>query len=98
MAMRYCTECLYPETKPDLWFDESGVCSACLNFRRRRAVEWDQRRAEFATLIESNRAKGGQHYDCVVPVSGGKDSTFQVLKLLEMGVRPLCVTATTCSL
>ncbi|MES1152697.1 MAG: N-acetyl sugar amidotransferase, partial [Dongia sp.] len=93
--MRYCVQCLYPETKPDLWFNEHGVCSACLNYQFRAEVDWDQRRQEFLQVVERYRNPDGSNYDCLVPVSGGKDSTYQLLRLLEVGMNPLCVTATT---
>ena len=93
--MRYCKLCLYPETKPDLWFDEAGVCNACLNFDHRISVDWDKRREELLKVIEKYRSQNGSNYDCVVPVSGGKDSHYQLLRLLELGLNPLCVTATT---
>jgi len=93
--MRYCVRCLYPETKPDLWFDEHGVCSACLNYQVRAEVDWDQRRKEFLQVVDRYRSTDGSNYDCIVPVSGGKDSTYQLLRLLEVGMNPLCVTATT---
>lgn len=98
MGVRYCTRCLYPDTKPDLWFNAEGVCSACVGFENRKAVDWEQRRAEFRTVVERYRSKGGGNYDCIVPVSGGKDSTYQVIRLLEHDLNPLCVTATTDSL
>ena len=93
--IRYCTRCLYPDSKPDLKFDESGVCSACLAFAARGAVDWEQRRREFIEVIDRYRSRDGSNYDCIVPVSGGKDSTYQVLRMLEVGANPLCVTATT---
>lgn len=93
--MRYCKLCLYPETKPDLWFDEHGVCNACLNFNHRAEVDWDRRREELMKVVEKYRSKNGSNYDCIVPVSGGKDSHYQLLRLLEIGMTPLCVTATT---
>lgn len=96
--MRYCSRCLYPESKPDLLFDPEGVCSACRNYERRQAVDWEQRKGEFFQLMERYRSKDGSNYDCIVPVSGGKDSTYQVLRLIEHGFNPLCVTATTDSL
>jgi N-acetyl sugar amidotransferase len=96
--IRYCTRCLYPETKPDLSFDDRGVCSACLSFEKRGVVDWDARRKEFQAIVDRYRSKDGGSHDCIVPVSGGKDSTFQVLRLLEFGLNPLCVTATTDSL
>ena len=96
--IRLCTRCIYPDTKPDLFFDEEGVCSACRSFESRAAVDWVERRAELEKLIARHRSADGRNYDCIVPVSGGKDSTYQVVRLLELGVNPLCVTATTDSL
>jgi N-acetyl sugar amidotransferase len=97
-VIRYCTRCLYPDTKPDLHFDGDGLCSACQNFVSRDDVDWDQRRQEFLDVVDRYRSADGSNYDCMVPVSGGKDSTYQVLRLLELGLNPLCVTATTDSL
>ena len=93
--MRYCTKCLYPETKPDLWFDDHGVCNACNNFSSRVAVDWDKRLEELKSVVARYRNTGGSNYDCIVPVSGGKDSHYQLIRLLELGLNPLCVTATT---
>ena len=96
--IRFCARCLYPETKPDLWFDDRGVCSACVGFESRKAVDWDDRKKQFTELTGRYRSKDGSNYDCIVPVSGGKDSTYQVIRLLQHGLNPLCVTATTDSL
>ena len=96
--IKYCTRCLYPDTKPDLHFDDEGVCGACRSFEQRTAVDWQKRKQEFLDVVEQYRGKDGGNYDCVVPVSGGKDSHYQVIRVLEMGLNPLCVTATTDSL
>ncbi|MEW6428698.1 MAG: N-acetyl sugar amidotransferase [Thermodesulfobacteriota bacterium] len=96
--IRYCTNCLMPETKPDLDFDGEGVCSACRYYERRGVVDWDRRKEELLAVLERYRSRDGSNYDCVIPVSGGKDSHYQVIKMLEMGMNPLCVTSTTCSL
>jgi N-acetyl sugar amidotransferase len=96
--IRYCTRCVYPETKPDLAFDDRGVCSACLGFEKRTEVDWADRRRQFVEVTDRYRSKEGSNYDCIVPVSGGKDSTYQVVRLIEHGLNPLCVTATTDSL
>jgi N-acetyl sugar amidotransferase len=93
--IKYCTRCLYPETKPDLWFNDVGVCSACLNFENRGAVDWAAREQAFTELVDRFRSPNGSNYDCIIPSSGGKDSHYQVLKMLEFGVNPLIVTATT---
>lgn len=91
-----CITCCYPSTKPDLHFDEHGECSACRNFKNRPQVDWAARMDEFIKLLESQPAHDGYH--CIVPSSGGKDSTYQVLRIIEMGFKPLVVTATTCHL
>ena len=93
--IRYCTRCIMPETKPDLTFDEEGVCSACRHFDHRPKIDWAQRRKELDSVLDRFRSSDGHTYDCIVPVSGGKDSTYQVIQLLELGMNPLCVTATT---
>jgi N-acetyl sugar amidotransferase len=96
--IKYCRRCVMPETKPDLKLDGEGICNACRSYESREAVDWSQRRAEFTQILDRYRSKDGSNYDCMVPVSGGKDSTYQVVKLLELGYNPLCVTATTCQL
>jgi N-acetyl sugar amidotransferase len=96
--IRYCAHCLYPDTKPDLRFDAQGVCSACAAFVSRAEVDWDRRRQDFKQITDRYRSADGSNYDCIVPVSGGKDSTYQVIRLLELDLKPLCVTATTDSL
>jgi N-acetyl sugar amidotransferase len=93
--IHYCTKCVMPDTKPDLSFNEKGVCNACSNFNNRKEVDWDLRMNELRTILDKYRSKDGSNHDCIIPVSGGKDSTFQVLKMLELGMNPLCVTATT---
>src|SRR6185437_12465156 len=96
--LRYCTRCVMPDMKPDLQFDAEGVCNACRNFENRAAVDWTARRHELDTVLDRYRSKDGAYWDCVIPVSGGKDSTYQVVRMLQLGMNPLCVTATTCDL
>jgi N-acetyl sugar amidotransferase len=96
--IRYCTRCVMPATKPDLQMDAEGVCSACRYFERRAEIDWDARQRELKTILDRYKSKNGDNYDCLIPVSGGKDSTYQVIKMLELGMNPLCVTATTCML
>lgn len=94
--MKYCKRCLYTDTKPDLSFNADGVCSACVAFELRSKVDWDGRRNSFREVTRAIRARQQDaDYDCVVPVSGGKDSHYQIIKALEYGMRPLAVTATT---
>ena len=95
--LTYCKKCVMPSTKPDLKFDDEGVCSACRAYEDRKHVDWDERKVELETTLDRYR-RNGSHWDCIVPVSGGKDSTYQVIRMLQMGLTPLCVTATTCDL
>lgn len=96
--MRWCKNCLLPDTKPDLWFDEDGICAACVSFSTRSQVDWDVKRGELVSLLEESRNRSKSNWDCVIPVSGGKDSTFQVLTIRSLGFNPLCVVSTTCDL
>lgn len=95
--MKYCVRCVMPSTKPDLHLDEHGVCNACRAYENRKHVDWDQRKSELLTLVEKYR-NPGSNWDCIVPVSGGKDSTYQVIRMLQLGLNPLCVTSSTCDL
>lgn len=96
--MKYCKQCLMPDTKPDLFFNNDGVCAACSNFDSRESVDWEKRLKELKSILEKYKSKDGSNWDCIVPVSGGKDSTYQVIKILQLGMNPLCVTSTTCHL
>lgn len=96
--MRYCKKCFYPENaKPTIIFDEEGVCSGC-NYnasRRDDDVDWEKRRLLFESILKEAklmaRERGNAH-DCIVPVSGGKDSHYQVWLLKEKyGMNPLLV-------
>ena len=87
-----------PSTKPDLHLDEEGVCNACRSYERRQEIDWAARRNQLLSILDRYRNKDGTHWDCIIPVSGGKDSTFQVIQMLQLGMNPLCVTATTCDL
>lgn len=69
-----------------------GLCSACIAFDRRQTIDWTKRQDDFLALVKQHP---GSTHDVIVACSGGKDSTWQVLKCLELGLRPLAVTATT---
>lgn len=96
MTITRCKTCVMPSTRPDTAFVD-GECSACMNYRNRPDVDWAAREDELCKILET-APKNGSGYDCIVPSSGGKDSTYQVLTLIELGARPLVVTATTCHL
>lgn len=90
--VHYCRTCLMPDTRPRIEFDADGVCNACRTAAEKKSIDWDARLAEFKGLVEENRPRSG-HYDCVVPWSGGKDSSTIAHKLkFEHGLNPLLVT------
>lgn len=95
--MQYCVKCTYPETKPDLTLDENGVCDACRNSGTKKEVDWEGRRKELVDLIERYKSKDGSNYDCVIAVSGGKDSFYQTYIIKKvLGYNPLLVTWSAC--
>src|SRR5258708_35209601 len=80
-----------PETAESLSFDNAGVCSVCRQIEvKKTAIDWDERRQELARIAESVREQGD--YDCIVPFSGGKDSTFTLWYVIkELKLKPLVV-------
>ncbi len=92
--MQYCKKCVYPGVSATpLTFDEEGVCSGCRTAGQRTEVDWDRRKKQFEKLIEKYRSKDGSNYDCIIPVSGGKDSYFQIHIIKKIyGLNPLLVT------
>lgn len=92
--MKICKECIMPDTRPRLKFDSNGVCAACeWNHIKKSEINWDKRRGELEELC--NEIRGKQLYDCIVPVSGGKDSTYVAHKMkYDYGLSILTVTIT----
>ena len=92
MKLNYCINCLFPETKPDLSFNEIGLCSACIAAEKKdEEIDWESLKFDFEKIID-NYKKDGVGYDCLIPVSGGKDSTYQAYFMKEVyGMNPLCV-------
>lgn len=97
MTLTRCRTCCIPTARPDTHFDDTGECSACGNARKSDVIDWKSRESELLRILET-MPRNGSGFDCIVPSSAGKDSTYQVLRLIELGVRPLVVTATTCML
>lgn len=87
-----------PNTKPDLIIDDFGICNACSSFNNRSSIDWEARHKDLIEITNKYKSKNQSNWDCVIPVSGGKDSTYQVVKILQLGLNPLCVTSTTCDL
>jgi len=92
--VKYCNYCLYPSSSAvHLEFDEDNKCSGCSVSEEKEDVDWDERKKIILQLIDPYRNKGNTNYDCIIPVSGGKDSYFQVhLVTKELKLNPLLVT------
>lgn len=91
--MKFCTKCIMPDTRPGITFDKSGVCIACQNNMHKKKIDWKSRFAELKILCDKYRRKNPTEYDCIIAVSGGKDSHYQVHVMKElMNMNPLLVT------
>ena len=92
MKIRYCTKCVLPDTRPQINLNhDTLICDACFNTVEKKKIDWTVRKQLFSELVENVKRQKKQ-YDCIIPVSGGKDSTWQVVVALEYGLHPLCVT------
>lgn len=94
MYLKYCNRCVFPETKPDLSFNEEGICSACIAAEQKdKGIDWEQRAKDFQEIVKHYKKPEGEiGYDCLIPVSGGKDSTYQAYFMKYVcGMNPLCV-------
>ena len=90
--LRRCSRCALPETHETILFDEEGVCNVCRQHEYKQSqIDWTAREQELSALIDQYRGK--HDYDCIVPFSGGKDSTFTLYELVHrFKVKPLVVT------
>jgi N-acetyl sugar amidotransferase len=89
--LKRCSKCVIPETHETIVFDGEGVCNICRQHEFKQvAIDWKAKKKEFDDLIAAYRDR--HDYDCIVPFSGGKDSTWTLLYLMkEYGIKPLVV-------
>ena len=92
--MKWCKKCVYPESSAvKLYFDEDGVCSGCRVSEQKIEIDWDERFKMLKEITDEYRSKDGGNYDCIIPVSGGKDSHYQTYFMTKkLGLKPLLVT------
>lgn len=92
--MKICKRCIMLDTRPRLKFNANGICAACeWSELKKTQIDWEERYRELERLCDEIR--GRQQYDCIVPVSGGKDSTYVADKMKnEFGLNVLTVTVT----
>jgi imidazoleglycerol phosphate synthase cyclase subunit len=97
IGVRWCTQCLYPSVNAaPMEFDDEGVCMGCRMGGMKSEIsesEWDRRRDILVDILERARSKDGSRHDCIIAVSGGKDSHFQTHYIKNvLGFNPLLVT------
>ncbi len=91
--MKFCKKCLMPNTRPGISFDNDGICIACRNEEKKNNIDWENRFNELKILCDKYRRKQEGVYDCIIAVSGGKDSHYQVYIMKElMNMNPLLIT------
>jgi N-acetyl sugar amidotransferase len=92
--MQVCTCCLYTSVHPlNLTFDDEGVCSGCRVHEEKDQLDWNDRASKLAGILENYRSRSSKNYDCIIPVSGGRDSFFIVHTIKNIfGMNPLLVT------
>ena len=94
--MKYCSKCVYPFATVNLNIEDDGVCSSCRTFEAFEKIpeeNWAKRKDKLKEIIEASRKKNQSNYDCLIPVSGGKDSYYQAHVLIEdFGLKPLLMT------
>jgi N-acetyl sugar amidotransferase len=90
--MKYCLRCCMPESNEGIKFDEMGMCQACQSAEHKIHIDWTVRERELRGILDKYKALN-RDYDCIIPISGGKDSTFQLHVLTKVyGMRALAVT------
>ena len=90
--MRICNRCIQPDTRPGIYFDDQGVCGACLWEEKKKEINWKSREKELQDIAKWAKKTTKSNYDCVIGVSGGKDSTKQALTARDLlGLRCLLV-------
>jgi N-acetyl sugar amidotransferase len=91
--VNWCRRCILPDTRPNLRLDADGVCNACNSHETKSTIDWAARGGQLADVAAAAKRRASPHgWDCLIPVSGGKDSTWQTIRCLELGLRPLAVT------
>ncbi len=90
----WCKNCLNTSTRPRITFDERGWCNACQWAEEKRSLDWSLRQSELEQILDSHRSSDGS-FDCIVPVSGGKDGSYVSHQLKhKYGMNPLAITVT----
>jgi len=91
VELKRCSKCVLPETQDAITFDENGVCMVCKQSGVKESIDWKAKKKELDELVAEYRGKAD--YDCLIPFSGGKDSTFTAYYLMKnYDLNPLLIT------
>ena len=92
--MKYCKRCLYPANHPlNLMFDDEGICSGCRVHEEKDTIDWKPRLDKLKSILDQYKNIPGNNYDCIIPLSGARDSYFIVHTIKNVfGMNPLLVT------
>ena len=97
--IKYCSRCCMPESEEGYNDDEYGMCRVCRSSEQKMHIDWVERRQMFKDISDRCKAQAGNGYDCMVPISGGKDSAFQlyvltqIFNMIEMHIKILVYTS-----
>lgn len=92
-GIKYCVRCCVPETQEGVKFDKMGICTACRSSEEKMHIDWVVREKQLRRILDQAKENSGSGYDCVLPISGGKDSFYQAHVLVKIyGLKPLAVT------
>ena len=89
--MIYCKKCILPDSRPNIYILPNGTCTACDSHLYKEKINWKSKKKNFLEIVRKIKNKN-LLYDCLIPVSGGKDSTWQVLQVLKYKLNPLTFT------
>jgi hypothetical protein len=90
--IKWCKKCILPNTRPNIVINLEGVCNACTNYNNKKSIKWNKKLVILKKLIKKIKNQSKSGFDCLIPVSGGKDSTWQTYHSLKLGLKPLAFT------
>ena len=96
IKMKYCSLCLYPNIAVNLKINDNSVCSSCSSRKKFVKIDknsWDKRKKLLQKIFNEYKKKNKSNYDCLIPVSGGKDSYYQIHLITKvLNLKPLLMT------
>jgi amino acid adenylation domain-containing protein len=90
----FCARCALPSNYPGATFDAAGICNLCRSFDSYRAKvqRYFRNMEELRALLDRARGRRRGEHECMMLLSGGKDSTYALYRLVGMGVNVLAFT------